>query len=86
MVCWYVWHYIMGRNLRRLPEFALRLVRHRMTRGMSLLVDVRDWLGGWPMEFVHDEDVIAFLRERGFTLANIKTGEANTEFLFIRNS
>jgi 2-polyprenyl-6-hydroxyphenyl methylase/3-demethylubiquinone-9 3-methyltransferase len=86
MVVWYVWHYMMGRSLRRLPEFVLRLIRYRMARGMSLFVDVRDWLGGWPMEFVHDEEVIQFLRGRGFVLANIKTGEANTEFLFIRRS
>lgn len=49
---------------------------------MSLLVDVRDWVGGWPMEFTYDADVIAFVAARGFALENIKTGEANTEFLF----
>jgi 2-polyprenyl-6-hydroxyphenyl methylase/3-demethylubiquinone-9 3-methyltransferase len=49
---------------------------------MSMFVDIRDWLGGWPMQFTYDADVIKFLDERGFALANIKTGEACTEFLF----
>jgi SAM-dependent methyltransferase len=86
MVWWYIWNYMMDRNLRRLPEFISRVARYRLSRGMSLFVDVRDWLGGWPMEFTHDRDVIHFLTERGFSLQNIKTGEANTEFLFSRNS
>jgi SAM-dependent methyltransferase len=85
MVWWYVWNYMMDRNIRRLPQFISRLTQHRLNRGMSLFVDIRDWIGGWPMEFTHDQDVIAFLGQRGFALSNIKTGEANSEFLFVRN-
>jgi len=81
---WYVWNYMLQRRLRALPAFIRKLLHYRRGRGMSLFVDIRDWLGGWPMEFTHDADVIAFLRERGFTLQNITAVEANTEFLFVK--
>lgn len=62
----------------------MKVARYRLDRGMSFFVDVRDWLGGWPMEFTYDRDAIDFLGKRGFTLENIITGEACTEFLFLR--
>lgn len=82
MVLWYVWSYKLHRNVRELPVFLSEVRGYKKRRGMSLLVDVRDWVGGWPMEFTYDADVIAFVAARGFALENIKTGEANTEFLF----
>ncbi len=82
MLWWYIWNYDLGRSLRRLPEFLTRATK--ALRGMSLFVDIRDWLGGWPMEFTYDREVIEFLAQRGFGLENIKAGEANTEFLFRR--
>jgi 2-polyprenyl-6-hydroxyphenyl methylase/3-demethylubiquinone-9 3-methyltransferase len=54
-------------------------------RGMELMTDIRDWLGGWPMEFVLDDEVVNFVDKLGFHLKNIKKGEACTEFLFQRN-
>ena len=86
MEWWYVWHFIMGRNPMRIGTLAVRIVRHRLTRGMSFFADIRDWLGGWPMQFTRDADVIKFLGERGFSLTNIKTGEACTEFLFSKHA
>lgn len=56
------------------------------TRGMELMTDVRDWLGGWPMEFVLDDEVVNFVSKLGFELRNIKKGEACTEFLFQKTS
>jgi SAM-dependent methyltransferase len=86
MVLSYVWNHMMDRRIRAFPEFILRIIRYRMSRGMSMFVDIRDWLGGWPMEFTWDRDVITFLEKRGFSLTNIKTGEANTEFLFTKKA
>jgi SAM-dependent methyltransferase len=86
MEWWYVWKYMMQSNPLRFPVVLWRVARHRLTRGMSLFVDIRDWLGGWPMEFTFDADVIKFLDERGFSLVNIKAGEACTEFLFMKRS
>lgn len=84
MVWWYIWVHMMGRKWTRLPEVVSRFFQYRLSRGMSLFVDIRDWLGGWPMEFTRDADVIKFLEERSFRKANIKTGEACTEFLFVK--
>ena len=85
MEWWYVWTYVMYRRLSRLPDLIKRIVQYRFSRGMSFFADVRDWLGGWPMQFVRDQDVIDFLEKKhGFKLANIKTGEACTEFVFRR--
>jgi SAM-dependent methyltransferase len=86
MEWWYVWHFVMGRNLMSFPNLVWRITHHRLTRGMSFFTDIRDWLGGWPMEFTRDANVIEFLGDRGFSLANIKTGEACTEFLFCKNN
>ena len=69
MVWWYVWNYIMDRDLRNFPAFVRRALRRKLDRGMSLLTDIRDWLGGWPMEYTSDKEVIAVIeRDYGFTL------------------
>lgn len=62
---------------------------HKKTRGMSYFTDVKDWLGGYPYEFARPEEVIFFCKDKlGLELINLKTGEANTEYLFkkIKNS
>ncbi|WP_026380411.1 class I SAM-dependent methyltransferase [Afifella pfennigii] len=82
MEAWYVWTYMLNRRPWRLPHLGWRMVHHRMTRGMSLFTDIRDWLGGWPMEFVYDQDVIDRMKETGLQLENIKTGEACSEYVF----
>jgi hypothetical protein len=54
---------------------------------MSFYTDIKDWLGGWPMEFSSIADVKKFAdQELGLELRNIKAGEANTEYLFGRRS
>lgn len=86
MELWYIWKFQMGR-IWAWPRFLWRVLRYRRIRGMSYMTDVRDWLGGWPMEFVYDADVTKFAeRELGLKLVRIATGEANTEFLFIAES
>jgi 2-polyprenyl-6-hydroxyphenyl methylase/3-demethylubiquinone-9 3-methyltransferase len=60
--------------------------RQKRYRGMSYLIDVRDWLGGWPMEYVSDDAVIELISSKNFVLKKIKKGEACTEFLFKKGS
>jgi 2-polyprenyl-6-hydroxyphenyl methylase/3-demethylubiquinone-9 3-methyltransferase len=84
MEWWYVWNFVMNRDPRRSGEVFTRILRHRFTRGMSFFVDIRDWLGGWPIEFTRDADVVNYLAARGFEKVNIKTSEACTEFLLRR--
>jgi hypothetical protein len=77
---------MMQRSVPRLPEVVKRMHDHRKDRGMHLITDIRDWLGGWPMEFVWDADAVKFCEERGLTLKEMATGKANTEFLFERRA
>jgi 2-polyprenyl-6-hydroxyphenyl methylase/3-demethylubiquinone-9 3-methyltransferase len=84
MELWYIWRFMLRRNLDRSPKVLKRVRDHRKDRGMHLMTDVRDWLGGWPMEFVWDQDAVRFCEQRGLVLKEMSTGKANTEFLFER--
>lgn len=86
MVWWYIWCFGMSRNIRALPAVIKQIIRYRFNRGMSYFADVRDWLGGYPMEYAPDQAVVDLLEgEFGFELVNVKTGEACSEFLFRRS-
>lgn len=76
------------------PYFIwLRWLYRRLTnrgpveRGMSLWYDMLDWLGGYPFEVAKPEQVLRFLRTRGFELREMttagRTGACN-EFVFER--
>jgi SAM-dependent methyltransferase len=84
---WMEYAYILRRTI--LPQCLrfknpLKTIReYQQSRGMSYLTDVKDWLGGYPFEHAKIEEVLQFFRqEMGGELLNIKTGEANTEYLF----
>lgn len=83
MEWWYVWRFQMGCKVSAFRKVLRDMIEYKKNRGMSYFTDIRDWLGGWPMEFCYDDDVKKFVtQELGMELVNIKTGEANTEFLF----
>jgi SAM-dependent methyltransferase len=74
---------LVGRN----PVREIR--EHKKNRGMSWMVDIRDWLGGWPYEYASLEEIFAFVRDRfGYTLENVISTNSlrNNEFLFRRPS
>lgn len=75
----YFWTYTADKSLRRAAT-GLREARRARYRGMDYWVDVRDWLGGLPMEWVYDRDVELELEARSFDVVEIKAGEACTEF------
>ena len=56
-------------------------------RGMSLMHDWIDWLGGYPFEVAGAGDVHTFLHARGFVLERLLTTPSLgcNEFLFVRN-
>ncbi len=85
MELWYIYRFQLSRNPFRLPGFLRRAREYKKSRGMNIFTDLRDWLGGWPMEFVYDKEAIDFCEKLGFKLSEIATGEANTEFLFMRD-
>jgi hypothetical protein len=83
MELWYVWRFGLGGNVLRLPFLLKQIYDKKKQRGMSYMTDVRDWLGGWPMEYADDQEVVNRLEDtHGFKLSKIATGEACTEFLF----
>ena len=50
-----------------------KFVEYRKNRGMSIVRDWDDWLGGYPFEVARPEELLFFLRELGFELINMKT-------------
>jgi len=78
MVLWYIGRFMGVTSIWRLLRHA------KGVRGMDLLVDIRDWLGGWPMEYVRDAEVLRVCAELGLAHLRTKTGEACHEYLFQR--
>jgi hypothetical protein len=78
----YVWRTAIFPSLKR-GRNPLRLMRGQ-TRGMTYWTDVKDWLGGWPMEFAGIAETKRFCAGLGLELLNVNAGEANTEYVFRR--
>ena len=82
------WRYALRHHI--LPALAagrnpLALLRQYGSRGMTYWTDVRDWLGGWPMDFASLAETRDFgAGELGLALVNLKTGEGCTEYVFAR--
>ncbi len=67
---------------RRTSAFA-----SQKARGMHWYYDLVDWIGGYPFEVAKPEEVLAFLRPRGFVLERLTTCGGNlgcNEFIFRR--
>jgi 2-polyprenyl-6-hydroxyphenyl methylase/3-demethylubiquinone-9 3-methyltransferase len=80
---WYVWRFIMGERFKNIFKFIERARDYKKRRGMSIMRDIHDWIGGWPMEYAGDQETVDFLEERyGFKLVNVDVGQACSEFLF----
>jgi 2-polyprenyl-6-hydroxyphenyl methylase/3-demethylubiquinone-9 3-methyltransferase len=65
--------------LRRENRFSA----YKANRGMSIVHDWIDWLGGFPFEVAKVEKIFRLYKDKGFTLANLKTGGIN-EFVFVK--
>jgi 2-polyprenyl-3-methyl-5-hydroxy-6-metoxy-1,4-benzoquinol methylase len=55
--------------LTRTNQFAA----YKRRRGMSMYHDWIDWLGGYPFEVARPEEILAFYRQKGFVLENLRT-------------
>ena len=79
-----------GLTLLRAGDPYEEIRSHRLrTRGMSWIVDLRDWLGGYPYEFASVDEVKAFCVGRlGLDLRRLlpRPGTRNNEFLFRRRT
>ena len=78
----YAWNNSIRSDLRSRKNPLVTIREYKKSRGMSYWHDVRDWLGGYPMEFAGHRETEAFCRERGLELLHVRAGEANTEFVF----
>jgi SAM-dependent methyltransferase len=64
-----------------------RYKEYRTSRGMSLIHDWKDWLGGYPFEVAKPEEVFEFCRSRGLSLEKLTTCGGRfgcNEFVFNR--
>jgi len=82
-----------------IPYFTLRTIiaclskrknlfaEYKKNRGMSIIHDWFDWLGGFPYEFSTVEEVVNFFKNRGYTLKKVKTTSSlgNNQFVFTKN-
>jgi 2-polyprenyl-3-methyl-5-hydroxy-6-metoxy-1,4-benzoquinol methylase len=74
----------LGRRLRDGGGAPAPVVR---ARGMSRAHDLVDWVGGYPFEVAKPEEVLDFLRGRGYELRHLKTcrgGLGCNEYVFER--
>ncbi|MBR9973015.1 class I SAM-dependent methyltransferase [Magnetospirillum sulfuroxidans] len=80
----YIWNHLCRRSVKKLLGLPKLRREYIHSRGMEMMTDMRDWLGGWPMEFSTIREVITFGEQHGLELVHIITGEANSEYLFVR--
>jgi len=61
-----------------------RYREYKNKRGMSILYDWIDWLGGYPFETARPEDVVSFYQQRKFRLEKevLTRGWGNNQFVF----
>jgi 2-polyprenyl-6-hydroxyphenyl methylase/3-demethylubiquinone-9 3-methyltransferase len=62
-----------GGDLLRFRNPLRRYRDYRSERGMSIVHDWIDWLGGYPFEAARPEAVFRYVTDRGFTLRNLMT-------------
>jgi 2-polyprenyl-3-methyl-5-hydroxy-6-metoxy-1,4-benzoquinol methylase len=70
--------------LRRENVFAT----YKSNRGMSVVHDWFDWLGGYPFEVARVEEIFNFYRDKGFVLRNLRTTSSlgNNQFVFAKKT
>jgi 2-polyprenyl-6-hydroxyphenyl methylase/3-demethylubiquinone-9 3-methyltransferase len=71
-------------DIGRMKNPTLRYREYKRSRGMSVLTDWFDWLGGYPFEVATPESVSAFYEERGFTTCCVirSNGYGCNQFVF----
>jgi 2-polyprenyl-3-methyl-5-hydroxy-6-metoxy-1,4-benzoquinol methylase len=68
---------------------AKRYRDYKKQRGMSVVHDWLDWLGGYPFEVATPREIREFYERHGFRLAKLKAREhlnGNNEFVFVKTA
>jgi 2-polyprenyl-3-methyl-5-hydroxy-6-metoxy-1,4-benzoquinol methylase len=74
-------------DLIHLRSPSSRFKQHKQYRGMSLLHDWKDWLGGYPYQPADPAELIGFIENLGFELVKFEPtghGFGNNQYLFVR--
>jgi len=69
---WFMWLVVLASVVKR-QNPAKHFSDYKKLRGMSVIHDWADWLGGYPFEVATPESIFKFYRERGFELVNLVT-------------
>lgn len=70
-------------DLIRLKNPYTRYKEYRKKRGMSMVHDWKDWLGGLPFEVATPDYIIDFYVKRGFSLQKLKSNRGGcNQFVF----
>ena len=80
----------------RIGRMAISSIRQRINlfaaykreRGMHVVTDILDWIGGYPYEYAKWKEVVEFFSERGFIASTVtpSEGTGNHQFVFVRNA
>lgn len=78
----------LGADILKLRNPFKRYIAYKERRGMSMLHDWKDWIGGLPFEVATPEYIFHFFKPLGFTLINLKTanGKGCNEMIFQKDS
>jgi len=74
-------------DILKLRNPVLRYTEYKKSRGMSIVHDWYDWLGGYPYEVAKAEEIFKLYRDKGFILKNMLTalgGLGNNQLLFVK--
>ncbi len=83
---WHLWSTVLRRDIRNIVRLPKMFSDYRCSRGMAVMADIRDWLGGWPMEFSTTAEVLEHAVAHDLVPVVVASGEANTEFLLMRQA
>lgn len=78
----------LAADLLRLRNPVRRYTSYRSRRGMSVVHDWIDWLGGYPFEVAKPTEVVAYFRRRGFVPEKVATTRrlGNNQFVLRRSA
>ena len=83
----YIYQILMESKIRNIYKLIKMMLTYKKNRGMALWIDIKDWLGGWPMEFSSAKEVYSFTKSKmNLCLINLKMGNGCTEYLFKRKN
>ncbi len=79
----YAWWLLKDEVLKKEKNPFIMAKEAMLQRGMNFWTDVKDWLGGYPIEFSEASEVIRFVKQRcGLVPVRVQPSTV-TEFLFI---